>query len=74
MSGRDAFEPGLDSILQERAGMEVTLDDENGTVGQIAEQLDRFGLSEEDPSAWTGAMGLSLRSVRTDPIRMGKAA
>ena len=74
LSGRDAFEPGLASTIQERAGVEVTFDDKNGTIDHLAEELGRLELSNEEPSAWTGAMGLALRSVRTRPSLMGKAA
>ena len=64
LSGRDAFEPGLATMISERCGIEVLLDDVSGTISRIASELEPLSASGDDPSAWAAAMGLAQRNQR----------
>ena len=74
LSGRDAFEPGLAQVVSERAGVEVVLDDSHGTINGLSGQLEAVGVVDENPSAWTAAMGLAIRNQRVRAQRNERAA
>ena len=68
LSGREGDEPGLQAMLEERCGIEITTDDESETLSTLARDLAAFGLDDEDPGAWAAAMGLAIRPARAASI------
>ena len=63
VSGRDACEPGLVQMLENRIGFSVATDDEQGNVNGLEIGLSDFGIRGDDPSAWSAAMGLAIRPL-----------
>ena len=76
VSGRDACEPGLVQMLENRIGFSVANDDEQGNVNGLEIGLSDFGIRGDDPSAWSAAMGLALRPLhlRSENQRRERAA
>ena len=76
VSGRDACEPGLLQILENRIGFPAATDDEQRNVHDLELGLPAHGIRGDDPSAWTAAMGLAIRPVHagSETQRRGRAA
>jgi type IV pilus assembly protein PilM len=75
LSGRDAFEPGLGTMIADRCGIEVFQDDASRTISRIASELGPLATNVDDPSAWAAAMGLALRNQRVhSPQKSRRAA
>lgn len=64
ISGRDACEPGLVQLIEERTGISTDIDDAQSNVLAIEKALTVSGIRGDDPSAWTAAMGLALRPIQ----------
>ena len=74
LSGRDASEPGLAEVIAERTGMTVQTEDEDQTISSIDKQLRNLGIRDEEPAAWTAALGLALHPLRARAMRARRAA
>ncbi|MAJ46905.1 MAG: hypothetical protein CBC35_06490 [Planctomycetes bacterium TMED75] len=76
ISGRDACEPGLAQLIENRTGISTNIDDAQSNVLEIGKAMSVAGIRGDDPSAWTAAMGLALRPIqgRSARQRMRRAA
>ena len=63
-SGPGAAGSDLARMVGDALGVPVSLDDELGSVQALATEMERLGIGDDDPSAWTAAMGLALRPTR----------
>ena len=74
LTGRDAAQSGLPRVLEEITGIDVVREDLHGTMEMISGQLADLGCRDDEPAAWTTAMGLALRNQPIRARREGRAA
>ena len=74
LSGREACEPDLAGLIEQRIGIPTETDDEQSNVLEIEKALSGFGVRGEDPSAWTAAMGLALRPLHARSVAQRRRA
>ena len=60
-SGPGAAGSDLARRIGDVLGTPVSLDDDLGSVQLLATAMEQLGIVDDDPSAWTAAMGLALR-------------
>ena len=63
-SGPGAARSDLARMIGDALGTPASFDDELGSVQALATAMDQLGVVDDDPSAWTAAMGLALRPTK----------
>jgi len=74
LTGRDSSEPHMADLIAERTGVPTHSEDEDGTIDSIQKALRKLGVRDDDPAAWTAAMGLAMRPLKARAMKGGRAA